>query len=158
MERQVTARVPRLVVRALEAGDVDQVMAIQQACLGSVAAWPPQAYRGEGGYESLVAVSDGCILGFLLFFTAAEEVEILNLAVSPRHRRQGIGAALLRAALAAVAERGARRVFLEVRESNSDAAAFYQRLGFTEWGRRPRYYSSPPEDAVVLSRPVASSG
>lgn len=154
----MTAPVPRLVVRALEAGDVEQVMAIQQACLVSVAEWPPQAYRGEGGYESLVAVSDGRILGFLLFRGAAEEVEILNLAVSPPHRGQGIGAALLRAALAAVAERGARRVFLEVRESNSDAAAFYQRLGFTECGRRPRYYSSPSEDAVVLSRPVASSG
>ena len=133
-------------------------MAIQRACKGSVADWPPGAYRGEGRYETLVAVEASEVAGFLLFRGATDEMEILNLAVSPRHRRAGVGTALLRAALAGAAGRGARRVFLEVRESNSVAIAFYQQLGFAECGRRPRYYSSPDEDGVVLSRPVGGDG
>jgi ribosomal-protein-alanine N-acetyltransferase len=133
-------------------------MSIQQACKDSVAEWPPGAYRGEGGYETLVAVEASQVAGFLLFRGVADEMEILNLAVSPRRRRAGIGSALLVAALAGAAGRGARSVFLEVRESNSVATAFYERLGFAQCGRRPRYYSSPEEDGVVLSRPVGTDG
>lgn len=154
----MTAPASPLLVRPIETGDLDAVMSIQQACKDSVADWPPGAYRGEGGYETLVAVEASQVAGFLLFRGAADEIEILNLAVSPLRRRAGIGTELLRAALAGAAGRGARRVFLEVRESNSVAKAFYKQLGFAECGRRPRYYSAPDEDGVVLSRPVGTDG
>lgn len=144
-------------VRPTEPGDVDAVMAIQEACGNTVSVWPAQAYQGAEGYESLVAVREGRVVGFLLFRAAAEEAEILNVAVSPLLRREGIGAALLRAAFDAAAGRGAQQAFLEVRESNSAAAAFYRRMGFAECGRRPRYYSSPLEDALVFSRTVGAN-
>ena len=126
-------------------------MAIQRACKGSVADWPPGAYRGEGRYETLVAVEASEVAGFLLFRGATDEMEILNLAVSPRHRRAGVGTALLRVALAGAAGRGARRVFLEVRASNLPAIRFYEKIGFAATGRRSAYYDNPREDALCMA-------
>ncbi len=88
----------------------------------------------------------------LVLRTAALEAEILNLAVEPRSRRQGVARALLGAALEVSRAAGATLVFLEVRESNAGAIGFYQLQGFQASGRRRRYYHDPPEDALVLSR------
>lgn len=79
-------------------------------------------------------------------------MEILNLAVEPAARGKGTGRALIRQAALEGVARGAVQVFLEVRESNSAARAFYARLGFTETGRRPAYYREPDEAAVLLAR------
>ena len=76
---------------------------------------------------------------------APQEVEILNLAVAPQFRRQGIGQALLAAEIV----RGGL-YFLEVRESNKAAQALYQKLGFVEVSRRPGYYTNPDEPAIVM--------
>jgi ribosomal-protein-alanine N-acetyltransferase len=84
----------------------------------------------------------------------AEEAEILNLAVDSTRRRQGIGSLLMQNALAACKAVGARKIFLEVRDSNEAARKFYLRMGFTEVGRRREYYSRPLEDALILGRTV----
>lgn len=100
------------------------------------AQWPPDAF------PFVVAAPD---LGFLAWReVAAGEFEILNLAVSPVARRRGIGARLL----AAVLRPG--QWFLEVRESNLAARAFYRNAGFGEAGERVRYYRDPDEKAIVL--------
>ena len=82
-------------------------------------------------------------------------MEILNLAVDPAKRRLGAGRALAQAALAEGAARGAARAFLEVRESNAAALAFYARLGFSVAGRRPDYYRDPQEAAILMARGLA---
>jgi ribosomal-protein-alanine N-acetyltransferase len=104
----------------------------------------------------LVAVHQRQISGFIIGRRAADEAEILNLAVRPDARRLGLGAGLVRAFLDTSTRRGAAKVFLEVRESNSTAVAFYQSLGFQQIGRRPGYYSAPVEAALVLARSVAA--
>lgn len=96
------------------------------------------------------AAGGGDVTGYVVAHDAADEGEILNLAVVPARHRSGIGRALVERVLADLAARGARRVFLEVRESNAGARALYAALGFREVGRRPRYYRRPIEDAVVL--------
>ncbi|MGH9483296.1 MAG: ribosomal protein S18-alanine N-acetyltransferase, partial [Terriglobales bacterium] len=78
------------------------------------------------------------------------EAELQSLAVRPESRRAGIGAALLAEALAALRRLGVRTVFLEVREGNAAAQAFYRRAGFKIFGRRPRYYREPDEAAVLM--------
>lgn len=98
----------------------------------------------------LVAETAGGIAGYVVAVDAADEGEILNLAVAPVGRRHGIGRALVERVIVVLTERGARQVFLEVRESNASARALYAARGFQEVGRRPGYYRRPVEDAIVL--------
>jgi len=100
----------------------------------------------------------GGVSGYVVAHDAADEGEILNLAVVPARHRSGIGRALVERVLTELAARGARRVFLEVRESNAGARALYASLGFREVGRRPRYYRRPVEDAVVLRAAIPAGG
>jgi ribosomal-protein-alanine acetyltransferase len=92
--------------------------------------------------------------GFLIGRSAADEFEILNMAVAPAHRRSGIGARLVKEALAWLRTARVRRVYLEVRASNEAAISLYSRIGFRPCGRRARYYTSPVEDAILLSLEV----
>jgi ribosomal-protein-alanine acetyltransferase len=152
-EMSATRTGTRTWVRQLNEGDVDSVLAIAAAC-PEAAQWPRADYgravRGE--YGAWVAVGgDGRLLGFIVTRCMAKELEILNLAVAPAERRRGLARSLLEAAVAAARESGTRRAFLEVRESNAAAIAFYRRQGFAETGRRPRYYASPAEDALVFA-------
>lgn len=81
---------------------------------------------------------------------AADEGQILNLAVHPDFRRQGFGAAVLSELLRMAAERGCREVSLEVRISNRAAIALYERAGFSTAGIRRHFYRNPAEDAAVM--------
>jgi ribosomal-protein-alanine N-acetyltransferase len=87
--------------------------------------------------------------GFVVTRVAGDEAEILTLAVTPDARRQGIGRALMVAAVQYAQGAGARTMFLEVAQSNVGAAALYGSLGFREVGRRKSYYA-PSEDAYIL--------
>jgi len=82
---------------------------------------------------------------------AADEAEILTLAVAPPARRLGLGAALLRAAAARAAAAGASNLFLEVAQTNLAGQALYASAGFTQVGLRKRYYEDGT-DALVLAR------
>jgi ribosomal-protein-alanine N-acetyltransferase len=95
-------------------------------------------------YPFLVAIRAGQVAGFLAWREIVpEEIEILNVAVARRFRRCGVASALL-------ANLPKATVFLEVREGNSAARAFYRKAGFTEAGLRRAYYSHPTEGAIVM--------
>ena len=87
--------------------------------------------------------------GLILVRVAADESEILTLAVNPAVRREGIGSALLREATIQAAAMGARSVFLEVSVANIAGRRLYAAAGFVQAGKRPRYYSDN-SDALVL--------
>lgn len=89
--------------------------------------------------------------GFILARAVAGEAEILTLAVLPDRRRQGIGRALLEAALQQATQRHADHIFLEVDAANAAALALYRAAGFVEAGTRPDYYG-PGQSALLLSR------
>jgi [ribosomal protein S18]-alanine N-acetyltransferase len=93
--------------------------------------------------------------GLILARVAAEEAEILTLAVAPAARRQGQGVALLAGAMTVARIRGAEAMFLEVAAGNAAALALYGGFGFTEVGRRRRYYPDG-SDALVLRRDLAA--
>ncbi|MCZ8193369.1 MAG: GNAT family N-acetyltransferase [Brevundimonas sp.] len=96
--------------------------------------------------------------GFILTRLAADEAEILTLAVCPTARRRGLGRRLVETAAAALAAEGATRLFLEVAEDNAAARALYAGAGFASVGRRPGYYGRPAGavDALVLARDLAA--
>ncbi|MEM6461817.1 MAG: N-acetyltransferase [Pseudomonadota bacterium] len=78
--------------------------------------------------------------GFVLARMAAEEAEILTLAVTPRHRQSGLGWRLMGAVLRYLRAEGAQALFLEVDEGNDAAIALYGKLGFKRVGERAAYY------------------
>ncbi len=91
--------------------------------------------------------------GFALSRGAVDEEELLLIAVHPEHRGRGIGGVLLERFLAAAWTRGARRMFLEMREGNR-AESLYRRHGFESVGRRRHYYrrgSARPLDAITFA-------
>ena len=88
--------------------------------------------------------------GFVVVRLEGDDAELYNIAVAAENRRQGIGRRLLALALKEAAERGAERVFLEVRASNTAARRLYAQNGFEMIGVRPGYYERPKEDAVMM--------
>jgi ribosomal-protein-alanine N-acetyltransferase len=120
--------------------------------------WSASDFREALGAGILffVSVSSERVDGYVVARLAADEGEILNLAVAPQGRRQGVGRALARDALEALRARGAAAVYLEVRESNTAARWLYEGLGFQSVGRRVRYYRHPTEDAVVLRAAISA--
>ncbi|TNM36675.1 ribosomal-protein-alanine N-acetyltransferase [Nocardioides albidus] len=101
----------------------------------------------------LVAEEDGAFAGYAVLSVVDVDAELQRIAVPEQLRRTGIATALLAAARTVAAGGGAERLLLEVREDNLAALLFYERHGFTELGRRLRYYRDGT-DARVLSSPV----
>ena len=95
--------------------------------------------------------------GMLLARVAADEAEILTLAVAPGARRHGFARTLMVAAMARAAAAGAAAMLLEVAETNAPALALYESLGFAAVGRRRDYYG-PGQDALVLRAPLGGAG
>ncbi len=123
--------------------DLDAVARIQAAS-PQASQWNAACYPG---YDFAVAVAGGRVAGFVVSRRVAEdEIEILNLAVDAAFRRQGIGRRLVDKIRL---QRGTT-TFLEVRESNSEARAFYERLGFQVVTLRPAYYTNSYEGAIVM--------
>jgi ribosomal-protein-alanine N-acetyltransferase len=140
-----------LVIRRIAIEDASALAALELRCDGA-ARWGEAAYReiGMSGITGWVAARGTAVLGFVLVRVVADEMEILNLAVDPEARRQGIAERLVAHTIEEVKRADVMRVYLEVRESNSGARAFYSAKGFAEQGRRKNYYSQPGEDALVL--------
>lgn len=124
-------------------------------------AFPPRERWGPDAIAIQLALPGGFGFvadtgGMTLARTAADEAEILTIAVAPEMRRHGLGRALLAAAMAEAAGRGASALFLEVAATNLAAGALYAAAGFVEVGRRPRYYAGG-RDALVLRAPLSPS-
>lgn len=111
----------------------------------------------RGGMAGWVVEKGSGAVGFLVARRVLSDLEVLNFAVLPDSRRQGIGTELLRAALEWGASFHAESVILEVRASNAAALRFYERHNFRVTGRRPRYYAAPIEDALQLTCTLAQA-
>src|SRR5262249_18233057 len=106
-------------------------------------------FEGSEPARIMLVIEEGELFGFLVARPVGPEWEIENIAVVDRARRRGLGAQLLAEFLDLARTGGAEAVFLEVRESNHAARALYENRAFTQSGRRPRYYRSPEEDAIL---------
>lgn len=105
----------------------------------------------------LAAVEENEVLGYCGMHTVLDECYMDNVAVSPKHRREGVGRALVTALCACARERHAAFLTLEVRPSNEGAVRLYHSLGFAEVGRRKNFYTAPIEDALLLTKTFEST-
>lgn len=102
----------------------------------------------------LVAEKIGKIVGYCIVYTADDEADIARIAVLKESRRFGIASELIHALDVICWENQIQIIMLDVRVSNEDARAFYEKHGFTQDGIRENYYKNPMEDAILMSRAV----
>ena len=133
-------------------------MAIERASFPTDA-WSEAAMRQtfEAG-DAFVAEEAQDVVGYcaVLAPPGSGDADVLTIAVGEAHRGEGIGAALLEHMLRTASERGASRVFLEVRADNPVAQHLYESRGFRAVGRRPRYYQPDGVDAIVMRLDLGS--
>lgn len=153
-QKRVSARIRRFCGE-----DADAVMALM-AESPQAANWSRKSYldfANQDGAIALVIEAGGTVTAFLIGRLLQDQAEILNLAVMTRRRREGQGAKLLKAALAEFRLRGVKSVYLEVRESNTAAIAFYKAHGFAKSGHREGYYHQPEEPAITMEKKLTDS-
>jgi tRNA threonylcarbamoyladenosine biosynthesis protein TsaB len=156
---------PPCSIRPFAPADASAVAQIA-ATSSEAANWLQSSYaemstKGYAGWVAAVmrpdanASSDGsAVVAFLITRAMTPEAELLNLAVSPSHRRSGIATALLQTATEALQRQGVERLFLEVRSTNSAAISFYKRHLFRVTGARPHYYRDPDDGALLMEKNI----
>lgn len=143
---------PIPLVRAALPLDVAALLELEAACFAD--AWTMntlQSTLDDAKSLTCVAQVEQEIAGYASGWTIGDEGEVTRVAVHPHWRGRGFGRNLLQHLQEESARRGARTLFLEVRESNVAALQLYRGCGWIEVGRRKRYYADG-EDALVMRR------
>ncbi|MBR4808587.1 MAG: ribosomal protein S18-alanine N-acetyltransferase [Lachnospiraceae bacterium] len=143
----------RIEIRRMSEGDIPDVAAIEASSFSLP--WSENGFRTALGRRDTVfyvATVEGRIAGYAGFYICLDEADITNIAVTSDHRRKGIGARLMDEVISACSLKGVLMIALEVRAGNEPAKALYRKCGFQEVGLRKGFYSSPTEDACVMTR------
>lgn len=132
---------------------VRQIAELETICFSMP--WSENAIAGELTNPLslwLVAIEDETVAGYVGSQSVMGEADMMNVAVSPEYRRKGIGRELVLSLIEQLRNNDVHSLALEVRQSNAAAIALYEQLGFACVGRRPGYYKSPKEDALILRK------
>ena len=132
---------------------VSQIANIEKQCFS--APWSEKSIADEIANPLslwIVAVDGDTVAGYVGSQTVLPEADMMNIAVSVPDRRQGIARQLVSLLIERLRQNKACCLTLEVRASNAAAISLYHQLGFTEVGRRPKYYTKPIEDALILRK------
>lgn len=142
------------IIRPMTSADLDAVLAIEQASFP--APWKREHFEHEitvaHGFPA-VAECDGVVAGYVCLMSLFEEAQILDIAVAPEQRGQGIARPLMEYAIATARAHGAEVLALEVRANNTPAIALYEQYGFIRTGVRSRYYEGK-DDALLMELPL----
>ena len=142
-------------IRIVEMGDahVAEVARLETVCFSDP--WSERSMASELSNPLsywLVALDGDRVAGYVGSQSVLGESDMMNVAVDPDYRCQGIAEQLVTELIAALKERGNYQLTLEVRASNTPAQKLYEKLGFVSVGKRPRYYQNPKEDALILRK------
>ncbi|HLZ42388.1 MAG TPA: ribosomal protein S18-alanine N-acetyltransferase [Candidatus Sulfotelmatobacter sp.] len=153
-----------LKIRDATPGDIPSIIALERAA-ASAAHWTESQYQAlfspsMSGVQNLILLAEAAsskphlanqpsLLGFLVARRISPEWELENIVVAPASQRTRIGRQLLKALLDKARQTNSESVFLEVRDSNTAARAFYEKSGFRQVGHRKSYYQGPVEDALL---------
>ena len=138
---------------AMTEADLDAVLAIENAIYTHPWTRGNFADSLRAGYCCRTWRRGGELIGYFVLLAAAGEAHLLNLSIAATVQRRGHGSALLREAQRLAREQGGKRMFLEVRPSNSAGQVLYEKFGFRKIALRRGYYPAVQgrEDAIVLS-------
>lgn len=100
----------------------------------------------------LVMVEQEQVIGYVGSQAVLDAADMMNIAVHPAYRRQGIAERLVQELVAQLKQKGINSLALEVRASNAPAISLYEKLEFKQVGRRPGYYRNPKEDAYIMRK------
>ena len=140
-----------MMVRRMNMLDIDGVLAVEQQSFTTP--WSREGFVNEMKNELsyyLVMVEAGKIIGYAGMWLIVDEAHVTNVAVLPTYRGKRLGEKLMSALLEHAKNRGAVRMTLEVRASNTVAQGLYSKFGFTSQGRRRNYYTDTKEDALIM--------
>ena len=132
---------------------VAQVAELEKLCFS--APWSENSIASELNNPRsfwLVALDGERVAGYVGSQTVMDESDMMNVAVHPDYRKQGIATALIVGLVEELRNRGSHCLTLEVRASNETAISVYRKLEFQEVGRRKNYYRNPREDALILRK------
>lgn len=143
-----------MMIVSMTSDHVAQVAELERICFGTEA-WSEKSVASELNNPLsfwLVAVDGERVAGYVGSQTVLDESDMMNVAVHPDYRKQGIATALIVGLVEELRKKGSRCLTLEVRASNENAISVYQKLHFQEVGRRKNYYRNPKEDALILRK------
>lgn len=137
----------------MEGVHVPQVAALEKLCFSDP--WSENSVASELKNPLslwLVALDGDAVAGYVGSQSVMGESDMMNIAVDPNYRRQGVAAALIEELVLQLKQNDNHCLTLEVRASNEPAVKLYEKLGFDQIGRRPNYYRNPKEDALILRK------
>jgi len=142
-----------MILEKMNASHVAQVAQLETICFSDP--WSEKSIASELENKLscwLVAVENGNVTGYIGSQTVCGETDMMNVAVHPDHRRKGIAETLILSLVEQLKVVKSHCLTLEVRASNAPAIALYEKLDFSEIGRRKNYYRNPREDALILRK------
>ncbi len=147
-----------LQLRRAEIKDIQNILKTEKEC--SLSHWSWKDYHKEINRDDslmIVAEVENKVSGFLVARFSTGEVDIFNIGVTPTHQKLGIGGRLLKYLLDKACKMSIESIWLEVRESNANAIAFYLKRGFKQIQIRKKFYSQPVENAIVMKYALQNS-
>ena len=142
-----------MIIRRMRIDDAPVIAELENQCFSDP--WSERSIASELDNPLsywLVADDNGVIAGYVGSQSVLDAADMMNLAVSPDYRKQGIGQDLVKGLINHLQNNNVIALLLEVRISNAPAISLYEKLGFVQVGRRPKYYHNPREDALILRK------
>ena len=143
-----------MILCKMQPGHIAGVKDLLDSCFGA-SAWSTESITAQLDKPDsycAVAVDEEKVVGYIAFEKILDEGSIVELAVDPEHRRQGMGRRLVELMLSSCT--GVKTICLEVRVSNTAARSLYEAFGFEEITIRKNYYDDPREDAAIMIKKV----
>ena len=142
-----------MIITNMREQHVAQVAELEKLCFRDP--WSENSIASELGNRLshwLVALDGEKVVGYVGSQTVLGETDMMNIAVHPAYRKQGIATELIETLIQVLKERGSHSLMLEVRESNDPAKELYSKMGFELVGIRKNYYRNPKENALILRK------
>jgi ribosomal-protein-alanine N-acetyltransferase len=148
---QMSQKVDKIAIQMMSQEDVEEIARLEKICFSDP--WSKESFIEELQIKLAIplAVKLGeKVVGYACLWHLDDQLEIANIAVSPEHRKEGIGERVMMRIIEEAKDKNCRSIILTVRESNVAAINLYTKFGFVEIGRRKRYYRLPIEDALTM--------